>query len=257
MARPPNKPKRKSKKDTEASPLATNIIVIAIAIPLISMISLYSLQSDKWVHGETFWLISRAAAVAAFVVLTLIVVLGLLLSHPRNKDTWRWTVHLLSWHQSLMAALFILIGLHLFFTLSDPKSGVTLQQVWFPIHARYYPLAMVAGAVAVYGLLIIMISLGLRRVTKMWLPLHRMSWLVWGLVFAHGVFGGTDTVRLQMMYWISAGVVVVTFYWRHWVNNQRRRANQTPQPVPESTGTPSHAPDLASSTISNPKGGSI
>jgi len=32
--------------------------------------------------------ISRATAVAAYIILTLI--LGLILSHPRNKESWRW-----------------------------------------------------------------------------------------------------------------------------------------------------------------------
>ena len=213
---------KKTKRDLEPSQLATDIVIFALTIPIISMVSIYFLQQDVWVHGESSWLISRAAAMTAFVVLTFIVILGLILSHPRNKDTWRWTLKLLPWHQALLVALFILLGLHVFFTVTDPKSGVSVTQMWFPIHARYYPLAMMSGAFGLYTLLVVSLSVAMRRRFRFWLPIHRLSWVTWALVFVHGVLGGSDTASLLPIYVACAVLITFAFVWRHWVTLRRK-----------------------------------
>jgi len=219
----PKKPRPK-KVSTEASPAVTNFILATMTVVIGAIGSVLWLQSDQWVAGQKLWLISRASAVAAYVVLTAVVLLGLLLSNPRNKDTLRWTPHLLPWHQALMAAMFALISLHLFFTLTDSKSGVSWPGVLFPVHSRYHPTAMVLGALGLYGLVVVTVSTALRKWTRSWLPLHRLSWLTWILVCFHGLLGGSDTVALRPLYLTTGGILFVTFFWRHWVGANRNRS---------------------------------
>jgi len=224
---------RQTKRDTEPSQLVTNIVIFSVTILLISMASLYALQQDVRVHGEASWLISRASAMAAFVVLTVVVILGLILSHPRNKDMWRWTPKLLPWHQALMVALFILLGLHIFFTVTDPKSGVTLSQMWLPIHARYYPIAMVLGSFGLYTLLAVSLSVAVRRWFRFWLPIHRLSWLTWIFVFLHGIYGGSDTADLLPLYVACASLMTIAFVWRNWAGPRRKIIRTRAQPTRE------------------------
>ena len=48
------------------------------------------------------WLAARATGIAALVLLTLQVVLGLVLSHPTNQTTWRLSKRLFPWHEHLL-----------------------------------------------------------------------------------------------------------------------------------------------------------
>lgn len=218
-------PSRIPKSKEEASPAATFFIVVIVTGVLMAVGSIVLLQENVWVAGQKLWLVSRAAAIAAYLVLTIVVVLGILLSHPRNKDSWRWTPFLLPWHQALIATMFSLIGLHLFFTGADPKSGITWSGLLFPLHARYHPMAMMAGAAGLYSLILVGATAGLRKWTRQWLPVHRLSWIVWLFIFAHGFLGGTDAVALRPLYIVTGVIVFLGFFTRHWTSTERRRTS--------------------------------
>lgn len=226
---------KKPRKNEEASPSVTFFILVTFGVLVLSIGGMLLLESNPWVSSQKLWLVSRAASIAAFVVLTLVVVLGILISHPRNKDRWKFTKHLFPWHQALLASMFALIGIHLWFTGSDPKSGLTFSQMLFPLHSQYHPLAMMAGAFGLYFLIVVSLTAALRRwVSKVvWLSLHRASWLVWVLVLLHGVVGGSDSAMLRPLYAGSGVMVFTTFFWRHWVNPGRTTATTRVEPTEE------------------------
>ena len=217
----------------EASTSVTFFILVTVGVVVLVLGSMEWLQENLWVQGQKLWIISRSAAIAAYVLLTVVVMVGILLSHPRNKDTWRLTKYLLPWHQTLIASFTSLLIIHIFFTVTDAKSGITWHDVAFPIDSIYHPYAMVAGAIGLYSFAAVSITAALRKwiPRKLWLPLHRGSWLVWIVVLLHGLFGGTDTVELRWLYLITGVLVVGTVFWRHWSNNELHR----PHPVSSST----------------------
>jgi hypothetical protein len=45
------------------------------------------------------WLAARATGIAAFLLLTCQVALGLVLSHPTNKSTWKLSKRIFPWHE--------------------------------------------------------------------------------------------------------------------------------------------------------------
>ena len=47
------------------------------------------------------WLAARATGLTAYVLLTILVVLGLVLSHPVNQSTWKLSKRLFPWHENL------------------------------------------------------------------------------------------------------------------------------------------------------------
>lgn len=204
------------RRSTSGIGLSVSLLVV------ITMLTLVGLAATPAVSGQSLWLVSRAAAVTAYLVLTVITVLGLVLSHPRNKDTWRLHRYLLGWHQALVGVLFPLIAVHLTFTVLDGKSGVTLAQLPFPIHAKYYPAAMTAGAIALYVLLFITASAMARKKFRRWLAVHRLSLVTWVLLWVHGVFGGTDATQLKWVYIVTGTTIFLVSMWRYWVNRYRR-----------------------------------
>lgn len=206
----------------EASPAVTFFILLVSTVVVVAIGSLVLLDGNQWVQLQRFWLISRAAAVAAYIVLTVLLVLGIVISHPRNKDTWRLTPRLLPWHQAMVGVLFSLVTVHLIFSLVDSKSGVSLQTFWNPMNSKYHPLATLFGVIGFYLLLLVGITAGLRKWVKIWLPVHRVSWVLWIFLSLHGFYDGTDSIALRPLYEISLALVLLTFFWRHWTNDQKR-----------------------------------
>ena len=196
-------------------------IVFAVSLVVTMMfISVVILSLTPTVTGKSLWLVSRASATTAYIDLTGLVILGIVLSHPRNKDSWHLHRHLLGWHQALVGVLFPLLAIHIAFTVLDSRSGVTLAELPFPIHARYYPAAMTAGAAALYILLLVAASAGLRRKFRKWLAIHRLSLITWVLVWTHGVFGGTDAGQLEWLYLLTGCAIFIVAVWRYWVQKR-------------------------------------
>lgn len=200
---------------------SVKFLIGVASVSLILGVSGRILSMDRWVSGQSLWLISRASALIAYAVLTAIVVLGIMISHPRNKDTWRLGRHLLPWHQTLLPFFFGLIAIHVGLTGLDHKSGLTWSQLPLPIYAKYHPVAMTFGTLALYLLILVSVTAGLRRFTRVWLPIHRIAWVTWAMTTIHGFFGGSDTSQFLSLYASCAALVVSMFYWRHWTQNAR------------------------------------
>ena len=223
------------KKDNSGATLFILMIVAGLSL---SIASLVFLQDNNWVNEQKLWLISRAVALTSFVVLTAIMAIGLVMSHPLNKKKWNLSRYLLPWHQALMIALFTLIGMHLIFTAMDPKSGIGWGDLWFPIHAKFNPWAMVSGSIGLYLLLLTTISVTMKKwFKKWWLPIHRFSIIIWAFVFFHGIYGGADTADFFKIYYGSGLLLLGLFLWRQWPSLQQRKKTmpriQTKNPADE------------------------
>ncbi|MCF8565115.1 hypothetical protein LLE49_10355 [Alicyclobacillus tolerans] len=216
-----NRPKD---KDQEANASVTFILLVISGVIVLAIGSMVILQQNQWVAGQKYWIINRASAISAYVVLSIVVVLGNILSNPRNKEKWRLSRFLLPWHQALMAAMFTLIAEHLLFVAVDPKSGILPSQLWFPIHAKFTPGAMVAGAFGLYAMLLIGLTAGFRKWVKKWLPIHRIAIVSWVLLTFHGFVGGSDTPSISWMYLACALFVLISFWMRHWFSKKINRA---------------------------------
>jgi DMSO/TMAO reductase YedYZ heme-binding membrane subunit len=205
----------------------TLLLVIA-AITVFTLIGFEILAQNPIVHDQRYWIMSRSSAIAAYIVLTIVMVLGNLLSNPRNKDKWKLSKYLLPWHQAFITATYTLVILHLCFTAIDPKSGVSFKQMWFPIHSLYHPYPMLAGTIGLYLLILIGFTASIRKRFKKWLNIHRLSVTIWFLVTFHGFMGGSDSRAFIVMYGLSTLVTFGTFFYRHWsVKKQpkKRQAN--------------------------------
>jgi hypothetical protein len=182
---------------------------------------------------HTFWYLSRAAALTAYLLLTLSVCLGLLV-RTRVMDwllaRWRW----FDLHQftALTALAFAL--LHVFSLLGDHYIGFSLDQLLIPFASPYRPLQVAAGIISLYLLVVVIASFWLRRFIgyRAWRMLHFATFSIFLLALFHGLFAGTDTGQIwtTALYWSSGMVVGALTIWRFTSVKERSATSTHPEP---------------------------
>jgi len=165
------------------------------------------------------WLASRAAGVVALLLLTFEVVLGLVLSHPTNKSTWRLSKRLFPWHEHAWVFTLAFVAVHGATMAADRFAGVGWLGALVPGFSEYRTVPIAIGTIGLYALVITGLT---ARLTKLlpagwWLKLHRLSLLVLALSWAHGLLAGTDTTSLLPAYALSFAAVSIAAAYRYWI----------------------------------------
>ena len=168
-------------------------------------------------EGPWFWVSSRAMAVAAYLVLSANVVLGLLVS-TRRGDRWIARGQSVEVHQWLSGATLGLVAAHALLLLGDGFIRFDALDVLVPFADPYRPFAVGLGVLGAYVAFLIHWSFSLRRVIGVttWRRLHYLTFLLFVFATLHGVFAGTDSrsTWLAAMYWIAGGSVFVLVVYR-------------------------------------------
>ena len=165
------------------------------------------------------WLASRAAGVVALLLLTFQVVLGLLLSHPTNKSTWRLSKRLFPWHEHAWVFTLAFVAVHGATMAADRFAGVGWLGALVPGLSEFRTVPIAIGTIGLYALVITGLT---ARLTKLlpagwWLKLHRLSLVVLALGWAHGLLAGTDTMSLLPVYAFSFAAVSIAAAYRYWI----------------------------------------
>lgn len=178
------------------------------------------------------WLAARAAGFVALGLLTAQVVLGLVLSHPTNKTTWRLSRMLYPWHANAWMFVLAFIAMHIVTLVLDPYAGVGIGGALVPGLSSYRSVPVAIGVIALYALLIT--GLTARYTTLLprgvWLLLHRFSLGVIVMAWVHGVLSGTDSLPLAGFYGGSFVLVVLAAAYRYWVGRAGRPTFSTSLP---------------------------
>jgi methionine sulfoxide reductase heme-binding subunit len=202
---------------------------VAIFVAVLGLIIVYA--TDQIVPASTdrqaemrFWLAARATGIVAFLLLTLQIVLGLILSHPTNRSTWNLSKRIFPWHDHLWVFVLAFLVVHIVSLVVDPKAGVSLGAVFIPGLSEYRSSPVAIGTFAMYAFLVTAISA--RWTTLLprgaWLKIHRLALLIFVLAWMHGVLAGTDTDAIRLMY-VGAGLlVVVAGAYRYWASRKQR-----------------------------------
>src|SRR5688572_7776599 len=89
-----------------SSPFRLTLRSSAILLALLGLLLVYATEqilpgtSDRQAELR-FWIAARASGVIAILFMTVQVVLGLLLSHPHNKTTWKLSKRVFPWHDHI------------------------------------------------------------------------------------------------------------------------------------------------------------
>jgi methionine sulfoxide reductase heme-binding subunit len=166
----------------------------------------FSLAEDQ----KIIWHLVRSSGIVAYVLLTLSVIWGLLMSSQFVKD-WSPGPVSLTLH-STVSWLSVLLGLcHALLLLLDDYFTYTIADLFVPFTGPYRPEFVGLGTIAFWLLLIISISFPLQKRigNRNWKFLHYTSYIAFVLVSMHGLFAGTDGSGLGFRLLIGASVLVV------------------------------------------------
>lgn len=139
------------------------------------------------------WLVARAAGLVAFGLLTISVWLGLAMStkllSPRRAKS------LVGWHQTLIWTGLGMVALHGIALVLDPTLHFGIQVVLVPGASPWRPIAVSAGVVTAWLMLVLAISFRVRRRigVRAWRLLHYAAFAGFALGLGHALTTGTDT----------------------------------------------------------------
>src|SRR2546421_12820377 len=153
------------------------------------------------------WDVARAGGFTAYVLLTLAVVVGLMLSAQLQSPS-RWPRLLNSeLHNflSLLSTIFLVV--HVLAVWVDPFTHFGWNEVFVPFASHYRPEWMALGIVALYLGIAIGISTWLRpRIGYIWWRrLHVLTIGIYALATIHGIGTGSDTQT-----WWGLGIYLVS-----------------------------------------------
>jgi hypothetical protein len=165
------------------------------------------------------WLGSRAAGFVALILMTFEVVVGLVLSHPTNKSTWRLSKLLFPWHEHSWVFTIAFVVVHGVSIAMDRFANVGWLGSLVPGLSEYRTVPVAIGTLALYALLITGLTARMTRLlpSGWWLKLHRLSLGVLGLAWAHGMLAGTDTFDAIAIYGGTFVAVALAAAYRYWI----------------------------------------
>jgi sulfoxide reductase heme-binding subunit YedZ len=212
-----------------SSPFRLTLRSSANLLALLGLLLVYA--TDQILPGTSdrqaelrFWIAARASGVIAILFMTVQVVLGLLLSHPHNKTTWKLSKRVFPWHDHIWVFVTAFLLIHVVSIVADPKSGVDVPGAVIPGLSQYRSAPVALGTLALYAFLVTAIT---ARWTKllpsgMWLKLHRLSLIVFMVGWMHGILAGTDSLILEGAYIAMGLAVTAAGAYRYWAAKRSR-----------------------------------
>jgi hypothetical protein len=158
------------------------------------------------------WNLGRASGLVSYSLLTLLVIAGLLLSHPTVRRLRRPSqLTRIRLHITLAAFTLVFTLLHVVVLATDPWSQVGWLGALLPMASRYRPVGVTLGVLAVWSGLAAGLTAALagRALGGVWWPLHKVAGLAFLLAWAHGVIAGSDSATFLVIYLASGGMVLV------------------------------------------------
>jgi sulfoxide reductase heme-binding subunit YedZ len=178
------------------------------------------------------WLAARATGIAAFLLVTVQVAFGLVLSHPTNKSSWKLSKRIFPWHEHLWVFVFAFLVVHIVSLVVDPYAGVGVAGAFIPGLSAYRSSPVALGTMALYAFLLTAVTARYTRLLPpgAWLSIHRLALLIWVLSWLHGILAGTDAEALRPMYVASGLAIVAAGAYRYWASRQGRPTFTTTRP---------------------------
>ncbi len=167
--------------------------------------------------SPAIWYAARASGVAAYVVLSIVVCLGLTLGGKAQSRRWpRFSVEDVHRFGGLLVGS--LIGVHILAIAADSFLPFSLTQLLVPFTSTYRPLWTGLGIAAAELLLALAITNHYRKRLpySFWRKAHYLNFAVWALASVHGLMSGTDrgAAWLAILYGVSVASVLMLLVWR-------------------------------------------
>lgn len=199
-------------------PLAvrTALGIAAFLMILGAMVSLVTLVRQQVPLREMPWTVSRAAGLTAYGLLTVLVLSGILLSHPRLRVL---SARIFPWHRLLGMYTGAFLALHITAVILDPYARVGVLGALWPGQSAYRTLPVALGTLSLWAFLVTGLTahFAARLPRGTWNGIHRFAVVAFYLAFFHGALTGSDTPLLGMVYNLTGAAVTGAALWRYWV----------------------------------------
>jgi hypothetical protein len=156
------------------------------------------------------WYAARAAGIAAYLILTVVVTLGMTMAGRRKLQRWpRFALEDVHRFGGLLVGSFVLI--HVVTIALDAYLPFSLTAILVPFTASYRTLYTALGIVAAELLLALAITNRYRDRLPytFWRRAHYLNLAVWTAATAHGLGSGTDRSTPWLLALFAASVAVV------------------------------------------------
>jgi methionine sulfoxide reductase heme-binding subunit len=139
------------------------------------------------------WYIDRGTGLAALLLLTTSVVLGVISVMRVHTPQWpRFALSLLHRNVSLLALAFGAV--HVVTSVIDSYVPIGVADAFIPFAAQYKPLWLAIGAISADLMLAVLITTALRRRLgfQAWRSVHLLSYGCWAAAVVHSIGIGSD-----------------------------------------------------------------
>ncbi len=204
---------------------ALGILIVFATDQVVPASSPYQAQVRVWLAG-------RATGMTTYLLLTGLVGLGLVLSHPTNQATWKLSKRLFPWHENLFVFVVAFLAAHVVSVLLDPYAGVGIAGSLVPGLSAYRTAPVALGTLGLYAALVSGVTGRWTRLLPqgLWLKLHRFAIVAWVLSWMHGLLAGTDSPSLLPLYVATGMLVLLAAAYRYWVARKARPTFATSLP---------------------------
>ncbi len=174
--------------------------------------------------NPAFWYATRASGIAAFVILTIVVCIGISMGGKAQSKVWpRFTVEDIHRFGGLLVGA--LVTIHVLTIAVDSFLPFSVLNLVVPFTASYRPLWTGLGIAAAEILLALAITNHYRQRVpySFWRKAHYANFVVWTFAALHGVMSGTDRSVwwLALIYGVSIASVAALATWRFGQRNLR------------------------------------
>lgn len=181
-------------------------------------------------NAHVWWYVARASGIVAWLMLTVSVIWGVVLStkaFPRRRRA-AWLLDLHRWLGGLTVSF---VAIHLAALVADSYTHFGVADLTVPLASDWKPVAVAVGVVAAWLLVAVeLTSLAMRRLPRrVWRGVHLTSYAVFWLTSIHAALAGSD--RARMLYQVTAGTSVIVVAWATLYRLAKPRV--APQPEPD------------------------
>ena len=142
---------------------------------------------------QFFWVMARVAGLSSYAALAISLITGIAL-RSAVLDWLGSNRAIRSLHEYSTALWIPLATLHVASLLLDATARVGWLDVVVPFHSSYGTMGIGLGALSLDVLAVVTVAALLkRRMGKdLWLWVHRLAYVAFGLIFVHALLAGTD-----------------------------------------------------------------
>jgi predicted ferric reductase len=144
--------------------------------------------------NHTYWYLTRASGLVAYLLLFVSVSLGLTMTGD-VLERWLRRHRIYDLHRFLSLITMGVVGFHALIVLGDGYFSFSLPELLLPFASPYRPLYMALGVFGLYLTALIVASFYVRGVLSypVWRLVHYATFGAFVLALVHGIGAGTDT----------------------------------------------------------------